>query len=103
MTAAEFERLLLEKNDLRRKSGLPLYDVEKAMARFHAGQQEAAYADFVSAHLKPCTTAWDDEPPPASWSEAQARYGRYLRLRAMMLPEIEREWAERHDAGEKMG
>jgi len=100
MTAAELERSLREKNDLRRTSGLPLYDVENELARFHAGQDAAAYADFVAAHLKPYTTAWDGEPPPSSWSEAQARYGRYLRLRAMMLPKIEREWAEQQrDAG----
>src|SRR4051794_23981993 len=47
MTAAELERSLREKNDLRRASGLPLYDVEKELARFHADQQAAAYAAFV--------------------------------------------------------
>ena len=34
MTAAELERSLCEKNDLRRTSGLPLYDVENELARF---------------------------------------------------------------------
>jgi|tagenome__1003787_1003787.scaffolds.fasta_scaffold20704263_2 hypothetical protein len=47
MTAAELERSLREKNDLRRASGLPLCDVEKELARFHADQQAAAYAAFV--------------------------------------------------------
>lgn len=47
MTAAEFETSLQDKNDLRRASGLPLCDVEKELARFHADQQAAAYAAFV--------------------------------------------------------
>ena len=34
-------------SSLRRASGLPLYDVEKELARFHADQQAAAYAAFV--------------------------------------------------------
>jgi hypothetical protein len=94
MTAAELERSLREKNDLRRASGLPLCDVEKELARFHADQQAAAYAAFVAAHLKPHTTEWEGEPLPSSWSEAQARYGRYLRLQARLLPDIERKWVE---------
>src|SRR4051794_25987450 len=56
MTAAEFETSLQDKNDLRRASGLPLYDVERELARFHTDQQAAAYAAFVAAHLKPHTT-----------------------------------------------
>ena len=64
MTAAEFETSLQDKNDLRRASGLPLYDVERELARFHTDQQAAAYAAFVSAHLKPHTRVWDSEPSP---------------------------------------
>jgi len=94
MTAAEFERSLREKNDLRRASGLPPYDVETELARFRESQKAMAFADFMSAYLKPHTMAWADEPPPRSWSEAQARYGRHLRLRAELLPEIEWRWAE---------
>jgi len=94
MTAAEFETSLQDKNDLRRASGLPLYDVEREFARFHTDQQAAAYAAFVAAHVKPHTTEWEGEPPPSSWSEAQARYGRYLRLQARLLPDIERKWVE---------
>ena len=61
MTAAELERSLREKNDLRRASGLPLCDVEKELARFHADQQAAAYAAFV-----PC-------PPQASYDGVGGR------------------------------
>src|SRR4051812_36275577 len=96
MIAAEFERSLREKNELRKGSGLPVYDVEQELTRFHEGQRAAAYDAFVSAYLKPHTTVWEGEPPPTSWSEAQARYGRFLRLRARLLPEIERRWAEQH-------
>src|SRR3954447_2445115 len=39
--------IVFTKNALRRASGLPLYDVEKELARFHADQQAAAYAAFV--------------------------------------------------------
>ena len=94
MKAAEYERSLQEKNALRRGSGFPVYDVKQELTRFHEGQRAAAYAAFVAAHLKPHTTEWESEPPPSSWSEAQARYGRYLRLQARLLPDIERKWAE---------
>jgi hypothetical protein len=94
MNAVEFERSLRERNELRKTSGLPLYDMDKELTRFHENERAAAYAAFVSAHLKPHMQAWDGEPPPTSWSEAQARYGRYLRLRARLLPEIDSKWAE---------
>src|SRR3954451_16406817 len=97
MNAAEYERSLQEKNALRRGSGLPVYDVKQELTRFHEGQRAAAYDAVVAGHLKPPTTECEGEPPPSSsWSKAQARYGRYLRLRASLLPEIERRWAEQY-------
>jgi len=94
MNAVEFERSLREKNELRRSSGLPRYDIEQELTRFRENERAAAYSAFVSAQVKPHTKAWAGEPPPTSWSEAQARYGRDLRLRAKLLPQIDRKWAE---------
>ena len=94
MDAGELERSLREINKLRRGSGLPLYDVEQELTRFHENERTAAYNAFVSAHLRPYTRAGKGEPPPTSWSESMARYGRYLRLRAKLLPELDRKWAE---------
>ena len=95
MDIHDFVKELEAKNETRRSSGLPLYDLEKEKTLFIEREKAKAYQNFLRAEMRPYMNDWTLWPNPStSWSESMARQGRFLKLQAQVKPNVDQRWAE---------
>jgi hypothetical protein len=69
MNIEELRASLEARNELRRQSQFPLFDVERELERHREDEREAAYWAFFDAQVEPHTRHLETVKPKG-WSEA---------------------------------